>query len=273
MTLIIGIKCKDGIVMGADGEATMGNMGQSTISQPMKKKLQIIDEKIVLGVSGPVGLGQRYNGEISQLWSENKIKGQPHEVVVILRRALWKHAEDEWKAATVARNAIGNAALQSAISHTLLALPVSGKFCLFQFDQQCSPEEVTENIPFVSIGSGQNIADPFLAFLRRVFWPDKLPSIEEGVFATVWTLEHAIKTNPGGIGEPIQIVVYSNEENQIKELPAEQLKEAIEVCNSAEQYLADFPKTFEEEVEALEREEPIKIPEPKLKDQQKETSE
>ena len=52
MTLIIGIKCKDGIVLGADGAATLGAMGQRTILQPMKK-LEIISSAMVLGVSGP----------------------------------------------------------------------------------------------------------------------------------------------------------------------------------------------------------------------------
>jgi 20S proteasome alpha/beta subunit len=37
MTLIIGIKCSDGIVMGADGAATFGSLGQQTIRQGTKK--------------------------------------------------------------------------------------------------------------------------------------------------------------------------------------------------------------------------------------------
>ncbi|MDP8212109.1 MAG: hypothetical protein P9X22_02305 [Candidatus Zapsychrus exili] len=261
MTLIIGIKCKDGIVMGSDGAATLGNISQKTVSQTIKK-LQIIADSIVLGVSGPVGLGQRFNGEIASLWKNRGLSGkEKHEAMAILRRALWKHAEDELKAATVARGAIGGAALQSAISNVVLAVPVSGHLCLFQFDQQCSPEEVTEYLPFVAIGSGQNIADPFLAFIRRIFWPDRLPSIEEGVFAVVWTLEHAILTNPGGIGEPKQIVVYPNEEKKIEELSRDLLKEATEACHSAEKHLSDFPKTLEEEIKGEEKEKTIEIPE------------
>ncbi len=37
MTLIIGIKCSDGIVMGADGAATFATLGQPTIRQETKK--------------------------------------------------------------------------------------------------------------------------------------------------------------------------------------------------------------------------------------------
>lgn len=37
MTLIIGIKCRDGIVMGADGAATFEALGQHTIRQETTK--------------------------------------------------------------------------------------------------------------------------------------------------------------------------------------------------------------------------------------------
>lgn len=262
MTLIIGILCQDGIVMGADGCATLGALGQRTITQTFNKKLEIISNELILGVSGPVGLGQQFKGEITQLWTNKALVGkQPHEAKEILRAALWKYARPALEAAAVARGALGNAALDSAISHTLLALPISGNYCLFQFDQQSAPEQVTEALPFVAIGSGEKTADPFLAFLRRVFWPDRLPPLEQGVFATVWTLEHAILTDPGGVKDPKQIVVYSKEHNQVKELRQEELKEAIETCYEAERYLADFPKTFEEAVEALSKEEIVKIPE------------
>lgn len=63
MTLIVGIKCDDGIVLGADGAATLGVMGQSTVRQATKK-LDILKESVVVGVSGPVGLAQRIRGEI-----------------------------------------------------------------------------------------------------------------------------------------------------------------------------------------------------------------
>jgi len=262
MTLIIGIKCKDGIVLGADGAATLGAMGQGIILQPMKK-LEIISNAIVLGVSGPVGLGQRFKGELEQLWSDRKLSGkQTFEAMGILRQALWKHAKEEWEVATVTKQSIGNIALLSAACQTLLAIPVSKKLCLFQFDQQCAPEEATENLPFVAIGSGQNIADPFLAFLRRVFWPDRLlPSLADGIFATVWTLEHAIKTNPGGVADPKQIVTVKNKGSdfKIRELPEVELEEHIEAGYSAEKYLANFKKIMGESSGT----EGTEIPEPK----------
>lgn len=50
----------------------------------------------------------------------------------------------------------------------VLALPLMREPCLFQFDQQGAPEEAEDDLPFVSIASGQAIAEPFFTFIRRV---------------------------------------------------------------------------------------------------------
>jgi hypothetical protein len=47
-------------------------------------------------------------------------------------------------------------------------------------------------MPFISLGSGKLSADPFLGFLRKVYWPTKLPTIQEGALAACWTIQHAI---------------------------------------------------------------------------------
>src|SRR5215217_2360368 len=199
MTLIIGIKCSDGIVVGADGAATLGAMGQQTIRQSVRK-LSIISQKIIVGVSGPVGLSQRFNWRIEEMYTNNKLANKKTpEAMNIIRAELWKDIEGEMNSAAVARNLIGQAAYSSALSSSVVALPLDKKFALIQFDQQGAPEEATEHLPFVSIGSGQPTADPFLAFIRRIFWPDALPSLETGIFSTVWALDHAIETNPGGV--------------------------------------------------------------------------
>jgi Proteasome subunit len=68
MTLIIGILCADGAVLGADGMATFGAMGQRTIQQPTRK-LTKIGPCVAIGTSGPVGLGQRFTASIEELWN------------------------------------------------------------------------------------------------------------------------------------------------------------------------------------------------------------
>ena len=60
---------------------------------------------------------------------------------------------------------------------------------------------------YASMGSGQLITDPFLGFMRRVFWRDDLPASQDGIFAVTWALQNAIEINPGGINGPMQIAV------------------------------------------------------------------
>ncbi len=256
MTLIIGIKCKDGIVMGSDGAATLGTMGQRTIVQPIKK-LEIISKSIILGVSGPIGIGQIFNGVIKNLWDKNKFhdKKESYEAMEFLRDSLWEHVSPEFQNASIAKKAIGNIALTSAICSTLIAIPISKKIRLFQFNQQCSPEEATENLPFVSIGSGQQIADPFLAFLRWIFWRNELPSLEDGILTVLWTLQHAIRTNPGGVSDPKQIITIKKENNKYKiyEFQEKELQEHSEEIYDIEKYLSDYPLKLKGDINSKEK--------------------
>jgi 20S proteasome alpha/beta subunit len=74
MTLIIGVLCKDSVVVAADGAATLGGLAGSTARQPVKK-LATIDERVVIGVSGPVGLAQQLTDRVQTLWTQGQLKG------------------------------------------------------------------------------------------------------------------------------------------------------------------------------------------------------
>ncbi len=236
MTLIVGIKCSDGVVLGADGAATVGVLGQPTIRQQTARKLIIVQEHVVVGVSGPVGLGQRFCHEVDALWSASKLSGKkPVESGLIIADALRKHIVVEMNVAGAARNAIGPVAGNDVLSACLVALPCSKDPTLIQFDQQGAPEVATKDLPFVAIGSGEAIADPFLALLRRVCWPGRLPSLQEGVLAACWTLDHAIKTHPGGVAEPMQIVTLQagGKARELADVDLAEHRQAIEGAEGA----------------------------------------
>lgn len=177
------------------------------------------------------------------------------EAMEFLRDSLWEHVKPEFQNASIAKNAIGNIALTSAICSSLIAIPISKNICLFQFNQQCSPEEATDNLPFVSIGCGQKIADPFLAFLRWIFWRNELPSLEEGIFSVFWTLEHAIRTNPGGVSDPKQIITINKENSKYKihEFQPTELQEHVGFINDIEKYLSDYTLKFKGDTNSEEK--------------------
>lgn len=263
MTLIIGIKCNEGVVVASDGAATMGSLGTRTVEQPTKK-LDILQNKIIIGVSGPVGLGQRIKGEIDTLYaSKDPVNGllgkKPYETMTIISTKIRQHIFPELDAATRARNVIGNVALDSVLSASLVAIPLNTEAHLFQFDQQGAPEETLATLPYTSIGSGQTIADPFLGFIRRIFWQTSCPNLNDGIFAAVWTLQHAISVNPGGVSYPIQVATLKHDgKNWIaREYSDLELQEHNEAVTAAENKLLHFKETIVKASEAQD------IPQPK----------
>lgn len=225
MTVIIGLKCSEGIVLGADGAATLGTMGLRTIVQPTIK-LSLIETKAIFGFSGPVGLSQLFYDRACTTCRAIQDIGLP-EVCRRLRDSFLQDANISFQVAALARSVVGVVAAENIASQTLIALAVQGQPELIQFDYQCLPEWTTNELPFVSIGSGEAIADPFLAWIRFVFWRRRLPTLAEGRFAVYWTLTHAIRTAPGGIGPPIQMAALERKQDSVtaRELSEAELKE------------------------------------------------
>jgi len=242
VTLIVGIKCSDGVVIGADGAATLGSFGQQTARQSVKK-LTILEEQIIVGVSGFTGLSYRLAAEFQALWTDKKLSGKkPAEALTIVRDKLWAILKTELEAAATAKQVIGQPAIASAVATTLVALPLMKEACLLQFDAQGAPDIATHDLPFAAIGLGQATADPFLAFLRRVFWPDRSPNWREGVLTVLWTLDHAIKTMPGGVADPVQVAVLRQQDDRYRasELTREDLEEHRQAISAAEKTLSDY---------------------------------
>ena len=236
MTLIVGVRCSDGVVLGADSGATYvaGNVaGTPTAMQPTEK-LHIIDSEVIMGVSGSVGLGQLYRDRISTLWFQNLKEGEV--TIEDTQRQVSKAIfEDANVAAGRAKSIIGPNGINLVTTHSLLALPTGSRTnpTLLQIDFLGATEAASEALPFVSIGSGQPIADPFLAFLRRVFWNNNTPTIQDGIFATVWTLQHVINDSANRFSPPVTVAVLG--ENRARHLPPEEVADHL-------QHIDDFER-------------------------------
>jgi len=131
---------------------------------------------------------------------------------------------------------------RAALSGTVVAMSVTRQPQLFRFDQQASPEFATTDLPFVSVGSAITTADPFLAFIRRLFWPAGLPTLADGIFGALWTLQHAIQTSPGGVAEPVQVVLLQG--SVARELDDVELQEQRRAIEAAEQRCANVRASF-----------------------------
>lgn len=254
MTLIIGAKCIDGLIIGADGAATMvDSMGNHTARQPITK-LDIISNNVIVGVSGPVGLGQMIAGEVEDLVNRGTLTNKkPYKAMAELRKQISIPINLELHhCGEAAKCGLGNAALLKAFSQTVVGLPLGEQACLFQFDNTGSPELASEKLPLIAIGGGQQQADPFLAFLKRTFWIDGKLSLADGLFAVLWTLEYVIQGSPGGVAEPKQVIILekSNTQYHAKELSFEDIQEHFQNITDAEKTLKNWKSFFSERAPA-----------------------
>jgi len=257
MTLIVGIRCSDGVVLGSDSAATnVTSTGERTSMQPTDK-LDIISDKIIIGVSGQVGLAQLFKSEIEKLWNDKGLAGaEISDARLKLSEVLRKHLYIEFQAVKQAPGPLQNLFTQGVLSQTLIALPIKKQPILLEFTAMGSSEEKNERLPTVAIGCAQQIVDPFLACLRRIFWKDRLPTLAEGKLAASWALDYSIQAAPGGVGPPIKLVTLEkNGENwQTHQLSEAELNEQSEAVDGIEDYIRDFK---------LSKGEPEKPPEPK----------
>ena len=140
MTLIIGFKCSDGLVVGADSGATMGDVsGLRTIMQPMTK-LQLAADKAIVGVSGPVGLGQLYVDCVERIHNQFRDKDISW-ICRSLRDEFRKDAEIALHMAAMATQVLGTNARVGAITTTLVALAARDGPHLVQFDCEVGGHE------------------------------------------------------------------------------------------------------------------------------------
>jgi ATP-dependent protease HslVU (ClpYQ) peptidase subunit len=209
LTLILGILCEDGVVMGADSEATMGSAGAgATTAQRTAKKLTIQLEKMIVGFSGFVGLSQRLLPAVESA-CKNRFSDRPETIAAKIRDALVPIVKPEYEMAHLVRTSTGNAnVVQYAVAPGMIALPVQDKASLLWITETCAIEFATSQLPFLAIGSGQKDAETFLAFIRRSLWTSgKLPSVPDALFSAHWTIQHVIDINTGGgIGGAIQLI-------------------------------------------------------------------
>ncbi len=257
MTLILGVLSENGVAIGSDRIAMLGALGEHTVQQETQK-IEIIKDRMIVGVSGFIGLGQRIIGGLGEAWEADLSKKSVHDARAQIRDAMWKEVQPELDAAALASRLVGNQiAAASAVCQTLVAAPIRKQPALLQYDHQCASEAATLELPFVSIGSGRKIADPFLAFIKRVLWSDKNPhSVGEAVFATLWTLRHVIKTHAGGGigGEPqIAVLVPEGQGFNARFLSEDELEEHKQHIQETETSIARFLRFQDEKIEEKEK--------------------
>lgn len=234
MTILVGVLCREGVVLGCDSSATFVAGQLRTIEQPCDK-LSIIQRKIVVAGSGQIGLGQRFCKILDDAWNNKFFTG---DAVTVAKR-LCEQTMKDFSSTAAARGTYG----------ALVAFFVGGSHHLCEFQElDFQPELKVDPIWFCSMGSAQPIADPFLALMREIYWPVGQPSLQDGIFAATWALDHAVEVNPGGVNKPIRIGVLQKSEKgdyAASELTVDELSLHRESIDEAKKTLKDLRRSQE----------------------------
>jgi hypothetical protein len=76
MTVIVGILCSDGVVIGSDSALAVGRVGRYTIERQEGNvfKIEIVGDDVITAFTGAAGLAQRFNDQIAITIKELKEK-------------------------------------------------------------------------------------------------------------------------------------------------------------------------------------------------------
>jgi 20S proteasome alpha/beta subunit len=197
MTILVGILCKDGAVIGADSTVSLGPSPAYTIEQ-VAPKIGVVGGRVIVAGTGSIGHGQRFVELLDEAVSGDALKLSSLD----FSRCLSQMARADFASTRSPEGCYG----------ALVAFPAGGAVHLCEFAvADFQPELRSQHLWYGSMGSGQPIVDPFLGLLRRVFWRDGPPSCSSAIFAVTWALRHVLELNTGGIGGPLSIAVLRSE--------------------------------------------------------------
>jgi hypothetical protein len=257
VTLIVGILCKDGAVIAADSAATLGPSFNPTVEQ-QTTKIHVVSGHVLVAGTGMVGFDQRFgdvimkttqNGGFRSMDALAKGKAISKAAILDFNETLAAPGSPIW-----GRTCYG--AMVAYMAEDAGTRTKAPQIC--QFDaEKFQPELVHRDaLWWATMGGGAQVADPVLALLKDIFWSTGgPPTLASGIFAAVWTMQHAIATNTGGVNGPYQIAVLDPKKNP----PADLLKdtdEHVENVNAAKKHFREFEKLLQEGAAASATETP-----------------
>jgi hypothetical protein len=199
LTVLVGVRCTDGVVIGSDSIATSSMGTFPLIHLPFDEKIKVFPAaNVIVACTGAIGFSQRLH----------------EHVAAAIDGKVFAHLKVRESTANISKRFLADLAGSNTPMHpqegyrfgALIAAPSKDQPFLAEFaSDNFQPEVKGGNLFFVSMGSGQILADPFLAFVSRVMWKSKMPTVDEAKFGVYWVLDHTIKLAPGKVGPPIRL--------------------------------------------------------------------
>ena len=245
MTVLVGILCSDGVVIGSDSAFASGVIpGHFTMEQQDKAlKIELIGTDAITATTGFVGLAHRFNEQISVLFPALKekfyigemLQRTPHLCTPIQQSLLGQVKQDD-----IPFNKLSTVGLARIISQVVIAdfqktksalqnVPATGwglgallafvkddvpqlvEFDPLQFHPEVKglpdPKRGDRVYRAVSMGAMTSMSDPFLAHAYRVLFGERIPTVDRAKLVVAWTIDHVTKYNFGTVGGKLQLAV------------------------------------------------------------------
>lgn len=242
MTLIVGIWTENGVVLASDSAASYST-GQftTTIGQQEVTKIHKLADSILFASTGAIGMAQLISQRLAEMWKKSELAGisSPEEMMLRISGQIDALVSPFLKSSNYLRPLGLDPG--GSLCKCLVAIPVKQRAHLLSFDYNGAPERATGELPFMAMGSGQPIADPFLALLKRLFWSASPPTLPEARLAAVWTIDHVRRTNPGGVALRTQLAVLQSREGKLEAVlcPENDIQEHMQKIGDAEKALVE----------------------------------
>ncbi len=197
MTLALAFLCSDGIVFASDSMVT-NFISDEPHTHRHGKKVHLLKNKQLFAYAGDRWLSDRIQNVIETTPVNLDPNSHPINHTYAIRQNIVKD--------------LASTQLQFPVSLEVLTTfsHNNNNYCCC-FDIEGQPKILNEQDYYMTIGTGSVLADPFLLFLIESFCPNGPPNVVNGIILGTWIIDHVVKTNPGGVGDPIQIMVLEKQ--------------------------------------------------------------
>ena len=278
MTVIIGILCSDGVVIGSDSAMAAGRAGAYTMEwqDAGVLKTETFQPDVVTAVTGAIGLGQRCNDQIDSIIRtlrqpfslQQALATQgigvplPHLLIgKVADGAVPFNALPPVQIGTIISQMIladfqrtasplqTNTALGWGLG-ALLAFSHADKPYLVEFDTaRFHPEfkgmpdsqraNQNRNVPWGAMGAGQAMADAFLAHAYRLLRGNAEMKVGRAKLLVAWTIDHVKRYNQGLVGGKTHLALLERVDGAWQ-AHHEDAGEVLEQVEALDAYISDF---------------------------------
>jgi 20S proteasome alpha/beta subunit len=226
MTIVVCIKCHDGVVVAADSMLSVGEL------QLSGQKIHLINDNI-FAFAGDLGFAERFRAYIDN--EEPDHEYHKIEYSTSLGNAFSEHLEKS------------NIDREKVPLHAVLVHSHNDELEACIYAPFWNPRYLDKDHFFHAIGSGVTAALPFLAFLLKSLDQDKHPpSLVDGKLFAVWAVLYATERLSGGVGGEIDVAIAEKKAGRpvFHELSRDDIEELIQHIATASIALKDWKRAL-----------------------------